>query len=271
MRRLQRLSEWLRTRGRTVGIAVLAALALPALAQHGSSTAVNPYTSREDEQAGAKLFRAQCAGCHGPDGTGTGAGPNLASGTLAHGHSDEAVFTSISKGFPGTSMPAFSFSGLQVWQLVTHLRALEIARGASQVKGDPQAGAAVFRANCSGCHAANGEGGLSAPDLTAVGRRRSAPEIRESITNPDAVVPSEYWSVAATTTTGGTVRGIRLNEDTFSLQVRDEKGRLVSLLKRDLKNIEVIRRSPMPSFESKLTGTQIDDVIAWLINLGGQQ
>jgi putative heme-binding domain-containing protein len=168
-------------------------------------------------------------------------------------------------------MPAFSFSGLQVWQLVTHLRTLEIARGASQAKGDAQAGAAVFRANCSGCHMANGEGGLRGPDLTGVGRRSSAAEIRESIANPDAVVPSEYWSVAATTASGATVRGIRLNEDTFSLQVRDEKGRLVSLLKRDLKNFEVIRRSPMPSFAGKLTGTQMDDVIAWLISAGRQQ
>jgi len=260
-----------RTLSRTVCATILAAFALPVLAQHGSNEVVNPYRSPQDEQAGARLFRAQCAGCHGPDGTGTGAGPNLASGTLAHGHSDEAVFTSISKGFPGTTMPAFSFSGLQVWQLVTHLRALEIARGASQTKGDPQAGAAVFRANCSSCHMADGEGGLSGPDLTAAGRRRTATEMRESITNPDAVVPSEYWSVAVITSTGGMVRGIRLNEDTFSLQVRDEKGRLVSLLKRDLKSVELIRRSPMPSFAGKLTEGQMDDVIAWLISLGRQQ
>ena len=73
-----------------------------------------------------------------------GAGPNIASGTLPHGGSDEAVFRTISKGMPGTSMPAFSFSGLQIWQLVTHLRALAIARGAAQTKGDPQAGAAIF-------------------------------------------------------------------------------------------------------------------------------
>src|SRR5215472_11495564 len=117
---------------------------LPALAQQTSAAVVNPYTSKEDEEAGAKLFRAQCAGCHGPDGTGTGAGPNLASGALAHGHSDEAVFASISKGFPGTRMPAFSFSGLQIWQLVTHLRALQ-ATHAANAKGDAQSGAAVFR------------------------------------------------------------------------------------------------------------------------------
>jgi putative heme-binding domain-containing protein len=261
MRILERLPEML----------ALVVFALPVLAQHGSTEVVNPYISPQDEQAGGRLFRAQCAGCHGPDGAGTGAGPNLVSGTQVHGHSVEALFTSISKGFAGTPMPAFSFSGLQIWQLVTHLRALEIARGASQAKGDQQAGASVFRAQCANCHMVKGEGGLNGPDLSAVGRRRSAAEIRESIANPDAVVPSDNWSVAATTAAGATVRGIRLNEDTFSLQLRDERGRLVSLLKRDLKSFEVIRRSPMPSFASKLNGTQMDDVIAFLIDVGREQ
>src|ERR1051325_1365678 len=99
------------------GVAVIAFLALPALAQHGSTTVVNPYTGPDDAQAGAALFRAQCAGCHGPDGGGAGAGPNIGSGTFSHGASDEALFRAVSKGFAGTSMPAFSFSGLQTWQL----------------------------------------------------------------------------------------------------------------------------------------------------------
>jgi cytochrome c oxidase cbb3-type subunit 3 len=256
---------------RLKGALAVALLSLPVMAQHGSTTVVNPYTSREHEQAGARLFRSQCAGCHGPDGAGTGAGPNLVSGTLVHGGSDEALFGSISKGLPGSSMPAFSFSGLQIWELVTHIRALEIARGASQTRGDPQAGAAIFGANCSRCHRAGGEGGLSGPDLSAIGARRSYAELRESLIQPDAQVASEYWSVVATTSTGQTVRGTRLNEDTFSLQIRDERGRLLSLLKQNLKDVELIRRSPMPSFAGKLSDTQMDDVIAWLIGLGRRQ
>jgi putative heme-binding domain-containing protein len=244
---------------------------LPVLAQHGSTTVVNPYTTREHQQAGAMLFRAQCAGCHGPDGTGTGAGPSLASGTFVHGGSDEALFRTISKGVPGTTMPAFSFSGLQTWELVTHVRALGIAHGATQIKGDPQAGAAIFRANCTRCHTAAGEGGLSGPDLTTIGARRSSAELHESISDPDAQVASEYWSVVVTTSTGRTVRGVRLNEDTFSFQIREENGHLLSLPKRDLKNVELIRRSPMPSFKGKLSNAQMDDVIAWLISLGRNQ
>ena len=68
------------------------------------------------------------------------------------------------------------------------------------------------------------------------------------------------------TSTGKSIRGVRLNEDSFSIQIRDGEGRLQSLLKRDLKSMDVIRRSPMPSFKGKLSDAQIDDVIAWLVN-----
>jgi cytochrome c oxidase cbb3-type subunit 3 len=249
-------------------IFIAAFVSMPVWAQHGSTTAVNPYTSPEHEASGAKVFRSRCAGCHGRDGAGTGAGPNLASGTFAHGGSDEALFRTISKGVPGTTMPAFSLSGLEVWELVTRIRAFGIARGALQIKGDVRSGAAIFRANCSHCHAVEGEGGLTGPDLTAIGSRRSNAQIRESLNDPDAEVASQYWSIMATTSTGETIRGTRLNEDTFSIQIRDEEGRLVSLSKQNLERFEVIRRSPMPSFAGKLSDTQMNDVIAWLISLG---
>ena len=256
---------------RLKAIAAAAFFMLPALAQHGSTTVVNPYTGPDHERAGAMLFRSQCAGCHGPDGAGTGAGPTLVSGAYTHGGSDEALFRTISKGLPGSSMPAFSFSGLQVWELVTWLRALAIARGAGQARGDSKSGAAIFRANCAGCHTVQEAGGLTGPDLTSIGARRSFAELRESLVDPDIQVASAYWSVVATTSAGKTIRGVRLNEDTFSLQIRDGEGRLVSLLKRDLKDVELIRRSPMPSFKDKLSEAQRDDVIAWLMSLGRQQ
>jgi len=249
----------------------IAIFIVPLWAQHGSSPTVNPYSSADHEQAGAKLFRGQCAGCHGPNGTGTGAGPNLASGTFLHGGSDEALFRAISKGVPGTSMPAFALSGLQVWEVVTHIRALGILHDVSQAKGDAAAGATIFRANCSRCHRAGDAGGLTGPDLTSIAARRSYAELRESLRDPDAVVAPQYWSVIATMATGQTVRGIRLNEDTYSLQVRDETGRLVSLLKRNLKSVALDRRSPMPSFAGKLSDGQMDDVIAWLTSLRSEQ
>ena len=81
---------------------------------------------------------------------------------------------------------------------------------------------------------------------------------------------SDYWTVAVKTATGQELRGIRLNEDTHSLQLRDGKGRLVSVLKKNISAMELIRRSPMPSFQGKLSDAQISDVIAYLIRVRGE-
>ena len=61
-----------------------------------------------------------------------------------------------------------------------------------------------------------GEGGLTGPDLTTIGSQRSYSEFRESLLDPDAQVDSPYWSVAAVTSNGKSIRGLRLNEDSFS-------------------------------------------------------
>jgi hypothetical protein len=48
------------------------------------------------------------------------------------------LYQSISKGFLGTTMPAFevALGGKPIWQVVAHLRSLILAKGSSQVKGD---------------------------------------------------------------------------------------------------------------------------------------
>jgi putative heme-binding domain-containing protein len=250
------------------GIAALFAVCFPALPQHGSSGVVNPYTGPDDARSGARLFRAQCAGCHGPEGGGTAAGPSLTTGTYKRGGSDEALFVTVSKGVPGTAMPAFAaFTGLEVWQLVTHLRTLSITHGAVQVKGDAQAGAEVFRSVCSTCHAVGDTGGFTGPDLTMIGARRSAGELRRALSEPDADVASRYWTVGIRTKSGQTVRGVRLNEDTHSYQLRDESGRLISILKRDIADAELVRRSAMTAIAGKLSDAQIENLVAYLVTL----
>jgi cytochrome c oxidase cbb3-type subunit 3 len=240
---------------------------LPLAAQHGSTTAINPNTKPEDALAGAKLFGAQCAGCHGPEGAGTGAGPSLTSGRFRRGGSDEALFQSISKGVPGTSMPAFAFTGLQIWQLVTHVRTMNIARGAAHGKGDAKSGSMVFQEKCSGCHVVAGQGGFQGPDLTFVGSRRTFNELQKALSEPDSEVASDYWTLTIKTNSGKQYRGVRLNEDTHSIQIRDENGRLISVLKREVDAQELIRRSSMPVFAGKLSDAQLSDVIAYLTTL----
>ncbi|HYP04676.1 MAG TPA: c-type cytochrome [Bryobacteraceae bacterium] len=228
-------------------------------AQHGSNPAVVIDTTSE----GALLFRGQCANCHGIDGAGAAAGPALNTGTFKHGGTDEAIVATISKGVPGTTMPSFSFDASQMWKLLTHVRSLRLVRASSDVPGDGKAGEAIFRSNCAGCHTPSGA--YIGPDLDQVSRRLAAPEIREGIVNPNASVAPPYWSVTARTHSGQTINGIRMNEDTSSIQVRLRDGKLISLLKKDLASFDIVRTSPMPSFQGKLSNSQVSDLVAYLI------
>src|SRR5215472_3455426 len=76
-----------------------------------------------DADAGERLFRLHCAECHGLDGQG-GQGPDLTRGVYRRGSTDDALFRTISRGVPGTPMPATSLSDLALRQIVRHVRML---------------------------------------------------------------------------------------------------------------------------------------------------
>jgi hypothetical protein len=68
---------------------------------------------------------------------------------------------------------------------------------------------------------------------------------------------------------GREISGRRLNEDSFTIQIRDSQNRLHSLRKRDLADLsKEFGRSEMPSYES-LPAAEVDDLIAYLSSLRG--
>ena len=236
-------------------------------AQHGNITSGNPASTPEDRAAGARLFRVQCAGCHGLDGTGGAGGSNLTTGSFRHGSSDEALFRNIANGIPGTAMTGTPQDGRQIWQLVTFVRSLSLGRGAEHAKGDPAKGERLFQASgCVGCHTVSGKGGLVGPDLSDIGARRSLAEMERSLLDPNASVAPEFWSLHAQTKGAEKIVGTLLNEDTYSFQIRDSTGRLRSVTKDDLQQYDIVRTSPMPAFSG--TPAELNDLISYL---AGQQ
>ena len=245
-------------------LAGIIAFSLPLIAQHGSTTRSNPFNTQSDRVEGARLFRAHCAACHGPDGAGSAAGPDLTSGLLRRSDSDESIFEIVAKGIPGTNMPPFSGSGREVWQVVAHVRSLSIGKGAGRARGDRLRGAVVFqKSGCPTCHAIEGAGGTLGPDLGSIGSERSLSHLERSVNDPQDEVSPEYWMLRARTTSGEQIGGLRLNEDTFSVQYRDKTG-LKSVFKRDLAQYDIVRTSPMPAFKGKLTGSEFDHLISYL-------
>lgn len=251
---------------------VTATIALSLQAQHGSTAATNPFTGTFDRVAGAAIYKAQCAACHALDGKGGGEGPDLTTGRFKHGSTDDALFQVIAKGVPGTTMRAFALNGREIWQVVTHVRALGVTRSGETAKGDPKRGALLFQNyRCATCHVIEGEGGLIGPDLAAVATRRTTGDIERAILNPNDLVTSEYWSIRGKTKAGQNLAGRRLNEDTYSVQLLDANGKLISVMKDDLAEYEIVRTSPMPSFSGKLQPRDLEDIIAFLASLRGSE
>jgi glucose/arabinose dehydrogenase/cytochrome c5 len=86
----------------------------------------NPFADQSAAAAaGAKLYAANCASCHGPTGQGTGNIPPVAVGPTQTAPDGE-VFWFITTGSVANGMPAWgSLPEEQRWQLVTFLKSLK--------------------------------------------------------------------------------------------------------------------------------------------------
>jgi hypothetical protein len=76
--------------------------------------------------------------------------------------------------------------------------------------------------------------------------------------------------IRAVLTDGSEVRGIRVNEDSFTIQIKDASNRFHTFRKTDLARLEKeFGTTLMPSFATKLSAGELDDLIAYLASLRG--
>jgi cytochrome c oxidase cbb3-type subunit III len=233
----------------------------------------NPNNTPDDLKSGQRLFLAQCARCHGPKGEG-GRGAVLTQPRLTRAPDDRSLFLVIRDGIRGTEMPAgYAVDTRETWQLVAYVRSL--GRMPNEiVRGDPKRGQELYRGkgHCSECHIISGQGGSFGPELTEIGSRRSAAHLRAAILNPEAELPEDFLQLRLVTNDGRPISGVRLNEDTFSIQMRDLKGSIHSFFKADLKELQrEPGKSPMPSFRTVFSDSETDDLVAFLVSLRGKQ
>jgi cytochrome c oxidase cbb3-type subunit 3 len=227
--------------------------------------------AQDDVARGKKLYEGFCSLCHGQTGTG-GKGPSLAQPTLSRAPDDPRLIQVIQQGIQGTEMPGFwQLTDHEAGQVAAYVRSL--GRTAVEVlPGDPARGRALYegKGGCAACHIVRGSGSSLGPELSEIGARRSSPYLRESLLKPGAAVPEKFKVVTVLTTGGRTVRGMRVNEDTFTIQLRDAGGRFHSFRKSELSKIDrEDNASLMPSYESKFTAAELDDLIAYLASLRG--
>ena len=117
----------------------------------------------------------------------------------------------------------------------------------------------------------NGRGGRLGPELTEIGLRRSLNFLRDSILDPSASIDPEYRSATVVTRDGARIRGVVLNEDDYSIQLRDTREELHSFVKSNLRGVKPEKESLMPSYKSALSETEVNDLVACLNSLRGNQ
>ena len=240
----------------------------------------HPTPTPQSLAEGKTLFEGACAGCHGIDGSGAN-GPNIRG--VGKDLGPEGIYSVIyTGGAIGSGMPAFSSLGEdKIWVLANYVSSFgEVGGGAAT--GDPAKGKEVYDANgCSTCHMIRSQGGDSGPDLSQIGGVRSVGFLHDALIDPGANLPQSdaslqeranypaYTMYRVVMKDGKPIEGMRVDEDSFSIQLRDAKGQLHSINKLDASKIEVLpSKSFMPSYKDKLTETQLNDLVAYLASLG---
>ncbi len=226
-------------------------------------------TDAPDLTVGKRVYEVQCALCHALDGSG-GRGPAFKGRRLRRAATDEALKKIIYDGIPGTEMGTlWVLTPKEVASVAAFVRSIERVPPES-LPGNASRGAEVYRTQgCAGCHIVNGRGSPYGPDLSDIGARRNAAYLREALFKPAATVPDGFLMVEAAPGDGGTVAGLRLNEDSFTIQIRDPGLRVHSLRKADLRELKkLFGRSPMPAYD-RLPGPELDDLVAYVASLRG--
>lgn len=259
------------------GLSILVGSALLAFNLNASSV--------EEAAQAEKLYQVHCAACHGPKGEG-GVGPTLATPKLTRGGDDEALFKIIKEGIAGTEMPGSRLEDAAIQQLVRVVRQLG-QTPVEQIVGNAARGEKLYftKGDCASCHAIKGRGSAFGPDLSDIGLQRGTAHLRTSLTDPEADVPKSFLmfrpgtslpenflQVRVVTNNGKRIKGVRVNEDTFTIHLREYSGRVHSFFKSELKELHKDwGKSPMPSYRAVFTSEETDDVVAFLASLRGKK
>jgi putative heme-binding domain-containing protein len=244
-----------------------------------------PLATFAADANGQRQYQLSCAPCHGVNGEG-GRGPALAAAKLPRAPDDAALASIIAQGIPGTQMPGTRMTGDERQRLIGYVRGLGVSKSPA-VGGDKKSGEQIFwaKANCGRCHTVGPRGGRLGPDLTEIALRRSSTHLRATILDPAPNIPDSFTfyrrvvfmpdnfvEVRVVTRTGQSIRGVRVDEDAFSIQLRDDSDRLYSFRKDELRElVKEWDKTPMPAYRSILTDSELGDLVAYLSSLRGSE
>jgi putative heme-binding domain-containing protein len=135
-------------------------------------------------------------------------------------------------------------------------------------KGDPAAGAAVFKKLCITCHRLGNEGVDVGPDLAML-NDRSPEALLVAILDPNRALESRYASFTVATVDGRVLTGLIASESATSVTLRRQEGKDDVLLRSDIDEMTTSGQSLMPEgMEKDLTPQALADLIAYIASNG---
>ena len=253
---------------KTVMLLAMAAAMGAAQTPRTNPLAGDPKAAEE----GRVAFRLSCSLCHGVKGEG-GRGPDLTIGDYSVGNTDADLYQVISNGAAGTEMPGFSsrYENDDIWRLVSYLRSIG-GSGTNRIIGNASSGEQLFwnKGQCGQCHVVNGRGKRMGPELSQIGRTRSAAYLRMSVVNPGADITPGYQMITVVTKDGKRIVGAQRGYDDFSVQLMDASENYYSFQKSDVASIKQEYKSLMPDTYGKLfSEAEVNDMVSYMAILCG--
>jgi putative heme-binding domain-containing protein len=168
-------------------------------------------------------------------------------------------------------MPSSNALDDEIWKVLAYLRSLGTPAASPSPSGSAENGAKVFRVNCGSCHVVNGNGGRLGPDLSRIGAARSRVALTREIRTASEYIRPGYEPVTLVTRTGERIRGVRKNEDSFSIQIMDTRERIQGYVKANLREVINEPRSLMTDYPpERLNDRDLNDLLTYLGTLRGE-
>lgn len=147
------------------------------------------------------------------------------------------------------------------------LRIDELVAAMDQAK--PSAGAEVFASGkgaCVVCHRAGGVGGAIGPDLSTIGRIRTAGDLYESILYPSESIARDFDTYEVVLKSGAVRTGLIHGQTAQALDLVNPAGQKEAIPHREVATIRRIPTSLMPmGLEQTLSAEELRDLVAWLL------
>jgi putative heme-binding domain-containing protein len=125
----------------------------------------------------------------------------------------------------------------------------------------------ITATGCLACHRIEKQGAYTGPTLNGIGGRRTTDEIRNAIVHPHPTLDPSNDLIRLTTADGKTVVGRILSQSDHDVRVIDAPGEVATYSKSELREFTIIDTNPMVSYEEKIKGEDLDDLVRYLGSL----